>query len=117
MAISIGTAVSINGGVNGLRTNDWTVTPDDRQTQIPIVGGVHVEDEGIIVAGEKISCTRVFDSTNWATVKGYWTSRTKVSVIGENGETYTNRRVVVKSYTPVDRFYSKVIATIEFWGA
>jgi hypothetical protein len=116
IAISVGTAKSINGGINGLRAINWQVTPDDRQTRTDIVGGVHVQDLGVVEEGEIKSCTAVFDAANWTLVKGYWTSRTLVTVIDEAGNTFTNMRVKVKSYTPVDRFYSKVTATLEFWG-
>ena len=111
MAISIGTVRSYK------RPSSWTVTPDDRQEVIDIIGGVHVQDEGIVDAGEKITCIAIFTAAAWATVKDYWINRTKVTVVDESGNTYTNCRVVVKSYTHVERFPAYYTVTLEFWRA
>lgn len=110
MAISIGSVTSYR------RPSSWQITPDDRQTKIEIVDGIHVEDEGIVAAGETIGCTAIFSATSWVTVKGYWTNRTLVTVADESGTSYTNRRVVVKSWTYVERFPKYITATLEFWG-
>lgn len=109
MAISIGSIKSYK------RPSSWTITPDDRQEQIEIIGGVHVQDEGVVAAGEKITCTAIFSAAAFATLEDYWQDRTKVTVIDESGTTRTNCRVVIKSYTYVERFPAFYTVTLEFW--
>ena len=64
----------------------------------------------------------MFDERNWELVKQYWTTRTLVPVADEPEKSnevrtpYGNRRVVIKSYSPVDRFRTKISATLEFWA-
>ena len=110
MAIKIGDVYSF------ARPTSWTITPDDRMSKIEIIDGVHVQDFGVVDAGQTIACTVRLSAANWATVKGYWTGRTLVTAVDESGTSWTNRRVVVKSWTYVERFPAYVDVTLEFWG-
>jgi len=110
MAIKIGTAVSFKN------PESWENTPDDRQTQIKIIDGIYVEDNGIVPAGDVISCQVIFDAVNWLIIKGYWYSRTLVAVIDHTGNSLGNKRIVVKKYKYVDKHPNFYDVTMEFWG-
>jgi len=110
MVISIGTAKSFK------KPDSWENTPDDRQTMIKIVGGVHIEDNGLIADGEILSCQVVFNAVNWAIVKNYWVNRTMVEVIDHAGNALVSKRVVVKKYSYVDKFPKYYTVTLEFWS-
>lgn len=112
------TTIVINiGSAKSFRSPEsWDVTPDDRQERVEIVGGIHVEDYGVIDAGEVVSCQLVFDATNWALVKGYWTARTLVAVTDQAGNSLGNRRVVVKKYKYQDRHPKYYTVDLELWA-
>jgi len=110
MAINVGSAVSFKN------PESWENTPDDRQTQIKTVGGIYVEDNGIIPDGEVVGCQAVFDAANWALIKGYWYSRTMVAVMDHAGNSLGAKRVVVKKYKYVDKHPKYYDVTLEFWG-
>ena len=111
MAIKVGAAVSFKN------PESWENTPDDRQTQIRIIGGVYVEDNGIIPEGEIVSCQIVLDAANWLIVKGYWYARTIVEVIDHAGNSLGTKRISVKKYKYVEQHPKFYDVTIEFWGA
>ena len=110
MVINIGIAKSFK------KPESWDTAPDDRQTLIKIIGGVYVEDNGIVPEGDVISCQAVFDAVNWAIVKGYWYSRTLVAVTDHAGHSLGMKRVVVKKYSYVDKFIKYYTVTIDFWS-
>lgn len=110
MVISIGTAKSFK------KPESWENTPDDRQTLIKIIGGVYVEDNGLIANGEVLSCQVVFDAANWAIIKGYWYNRAMVEVIDHAGNALGVKRIVVKKYGYVDKFPKYYTVTLEFWS-
>ncbi len=110
MVINIGTAKSFK------KPESWENTPDDRQTMIKIVGGVHVEDNGLIPNGEILSCQVIFDAANWAIVKGYWYARTLVAVTDHAGNSLGLKRIVVKKYAYVDKFPKFYSVTLELWS-
>ena len=98
-----------------LEVENWQIVPDDRQQQIEIVGGTAVQDFGHNEEGDKVSCTVTVFLDGWETIKGYWDSRTPVSISDEAGVVWSNMRVVVKSYQHVPHFPKAVKATLEFW--
>ncbi len=109
MAIKIGEAVSL-----GNPTNE-TITPDDRQQTMEVIGGVVVQDYGHVEAGDRISWTLAFRTPEWEKVKRYWNGREMVLVEDAAGEAFY-ARVVVKSYMRLARFEGKAIeANIELW--
>ncbi len=110
IVIKIGDAKSFT------RPSQWTVTPDDRQTKIEIIDGVHVQDYGVVDDGETITFTAVFDKTNAALIRQYWVTRTLVPVIDHGNENLGLRRVVVKSWTKNERFPKMYIITLELWA-
>ena len=110
MAIKIGAAVSFKN------PESWENTPDDRQTQIKIIGGIYVEDNGIIVEGDVISCQVIFDATNWEIIKGYWCSRALVEITDHTGKSLENKRIVVKKYKYVEKHLKFYDVTLEIWG-
>jgi hypothetical protein len=114
MAIKIGTATSLG------KVQNWTVIPDDRQTKTQTMDSpyIFIVDNGRREAGDSYQFTATFTAANWTIVKGYWMKRTLVSVVTDSGETFTNRRVIVKQWTwPAGFEKTYVNATIELWGA
>ncbi len=97
------------------KAEGWSYTPDDRQEKIELINGVTVQDCGHVEAGDTFSCSATFSSTDFVILMGYWTNRTKVTVVDESGASHSNMRVIVKSYTYVNRFPSYVKADLEFW--
>ena len=106
-----------------LAPDEATVTPDDRQELVKtfsysggvIVPGVLVVDGGTVATGREDSYSGVkFSAAGWATVLGYATDRTLVSVTGLDGVAVSNCRVRVKQYQDQRRF-NMVIADLEFW--
>ena len=110
IVIKIGDAKSFN------RPSQWTVTPDDRQTKIEIIDGVHVQDYGVVNEGGTISFTAVFDAENAEKIRQYWITRTLVPVIDHGNENLGLRRVVVKSWSKNERFPKMYIVTLELWA-
>ncbi len=108
MAIRIGSVWSLSN------PESETITPDDRQQTIEILGGVSVQDFGHIEAGDKVAWTLDFSPEAWETVKGYWDSRVIVEVKDAGGVRF-HGRVVVKSYRRKPRFESHITANIEIW--
>ena len=109
MAIKIGEAVSLNNPENE------TITPDDRQQTMEIIGGVVVQDYGHVEAGDKISWTLQFRKAEWEKVKSYWNNREMILLEDAAGEAFY-ARVVVKSYARLARFERQAVeANIELW--
>lgn len=107
--LKIGDAVAFK------RPESWTITPDDRQEKHETIGGVVVEDYGVVDAGETIATTAIFNYYNYLKVLEYWRSRQKVPVIDVAGIDHGALRVVVKSDTYIDRFESFHKLELEFW--
>ena len=109
MAIRIGEAVSLNN------PESETVTPDDRQQMMEVIGGVVVQDYGHIEAGDKIAWTLQFRNSEWEKVRGYWNRREPVLVEDAAGEAFY-ARIVVKSYSRIAGFERQAVeANIELW--
>ena len=98
--LTIGTVTAL------LAPDEATSQPDDRQELVKtfsysggaIVPGVLVVDGGAVANGRVDSYSGVkFSAAGWATVLGYATNRTMVSVTGLDGVTATCR-VRVKQY-------------------
>ena len=114
----------IIGTVTALLTPDEaTSTPDDRQSLEKtfsysggvIVPGVLAVDGGYVASGRVDSYSGVkFSSADWATVLGYCTARTLVSVTGLDGVAVSNCRVRYKQSVEQKKFNS-VTADIEIW--
>lgn len=103
------------GTVTILQNENLAIVPDDRQTLVKIIGGVTVEDYGVCANGEAISVTVTLSDADWATVRGYWTNRTLVTVTLDDNTSFTGR-VVVKNITYADKLlprYKKI--TMELW--
>ena len=98
------------------RSKDFETAPDDRQELVKIIGGVTVEDYGVVDDGEIISFSAIFSAADYETLKGYWSSRTLVPVILDDGRTINNARVVIRRTTYADDLlnsYKNV--QIEIW--
>jgi len=115
--LTIGTVTAL------LAPDEATSTPDDRQSLEKtfsysggaIVPGVLVVDGGTVASGRVDSYSGVkFSAADWATVLGYATNRTMVSVTGLDGVTVASCRVRVKQYQDQRRF-NTVIADLEIW--
>lgn len=98
-----------------MRTENWEVIPDDRQTQIETIGGKVVQDFGHVEEGDNFSCSVTLSAANAEIVLQYWASREKVTVRDVAGQEFQNMRVVVKKYRYVDRFESHYAVDLEFW--
>ena len=75
-----------------------------------------VEDAGYVADGQVISLSAVFSDADFNTLSGYWTNRTKVNVVLDDGTTINSARIVVKGY----QYYDKLINTyklvnLEIW--
>lgn len=115
MAINIGTVKSI-GKTEGLQ-----IIPDDRQELVKTVtstgaSSVAVDDAGYVSDGNVISLNAVFSDTDFTVLSGYWTARTKVTVVLDDGTTIYNARIVIKGY----QYYNDLInnyklVNLEIW--
>ena len=103
------------GEIRTLSVENWQIVPDDRQQLLEIVGGAVVQDFGHITEGDRISCSVTVTSAAWEKIKGYWDSRTMVSVTDEGGNIRPSMRVVVKSYEYMAHFPKVYKISLEFW--
>lgn len=108
MSVKIGEAVSMN------EPEDGAITPDDRQELVKVFGSVVVQDYGHIEAGDTASWKLQFDKKNWELVKSYWHNRVIVNVQDAAKQIF-QARIVVKSYSRVNRFPDYINASIELW--
>ena len=110
MAIRIGNIKSIGNAEN------LSIIPDDRQTLVKVVGGVIVEDYGVVNNGEVISLSAVFSASDYSALLLLWRNRTLVNVILDDGTPINNARIVIKSTTywnSIISSYKKV--AFEIW--
>ena len=103
------------GEIETLRTENWQIIPDDRQTRIETIGGVVVQDFGHVEAGDSYSCNVTVPSAGANIIAAYWHNRTFVPIIDAHGVAIGDMRVVIKKYGYVDRFEDYVWAEIELW--
>ena len=107
--VKIGEAYSLKN------PEDETITPDDRQETLEIIGGVVVQDFGRVEQGDKITWTLQFWKKDWDIVKEYWNNRELVEITDAAGEVFT-ARVVVRSYSRIYKFENLAVqASIELW--
>lgn len=78
------------------RTTDMEIVPDDRQEIVKTIGGVVVEDYGVITNGEITTLSCVFSATDYSTLLNYWSNRTKVTVTLDDGTIINNARIVIR---------------------
>ena len=115
MAIKIGTIESVGS------TNNLERLPDDRQALVKTVTNngtpsVTVEDYGVVANGEIISCNAVFSSADYATLLNYWSNRTQVTVILDDGTTINNARVVIRRSSYYDNLLNPYkTVQLEIW--
>ncbi|MBR4382010.1 MAG: phosphoribosylformylglycinamidine cyclo-ligase [Selenomonadaceae bacterium] len=103
------------GDVETLRTENWSIVPDDRQTKIETIGGVVVQDFGRVEAGDNYSCSVTMSTAAATVVFAYWHNRVLVNVRDVAGLVIPNMRIVVKKFSYVDRFENFIQADIELW--
>ena len=104
------------GEVETLRTEDWNVIPDDRQTRIETIGGIVIQDFGHVEEGDAYSCKVTLSADNASILSGYWCDREPVNVRDVSGRELQNMRVVVKKYGYVERYEEDYYwAELEFW--
>ena len=105
------------GEVYSYRTPEsWEENPDDRQERIEVIGGVVVQDYGVIEEGKILKCQALFKVSDWENViKNYWKNRTRVTVTDESGKEYSNVRVVYKGRQYLAKFPAYTLLTLEFW--
>lgn len=97
------------------RTGEWLTSTDDRQTMIKTFGGNIIEDYGHFDSGDVISSEFIFRKIDWETIKSYWLNRTKVDIIKEDSTMISNVRVVVKTYSEINKFPDMIKSKLEFW--
>ena len=100
-----------------LRTPEsWNEQPDDRQERVEVVGGVVVQDQGVVEEGTIFSCQAIFRTADWFNIiRPYWLNRTKVTVSDESGKIYENVRVVYKGRQYLPKFPKYTTLNLEFW--
>lgn len=104
------------GRVKTLSVENWRVIPDDRQTMYEVIGGVVVQDFGHVADGDKISCKIAVQEVDAPILVGYWHNREPINVVDEAGHVWSNRRLVIKSYSYKPYFADVYEAEIELWG-
>lgn len=100
MAIRIGTIGSLG------KTRDLEIIPDDRQALVQTIGGVVVEDYGVVADGEVISMSAIFSAADYETLKSYWSTRQLVTVTLDDGTVIQNARVVIKRVRYADDLFN-----------
>ena len=105
----------VEESVKPLRTEDWSVIPDDRQTRIETINGVVVQDFGRVETGDYYSCKVTLSADDADKVNTYWHKRTPVKVRDVAGVIREDMRVVVKKFGYVSRFEDYYWAELEFW--
>lgn len=104
------------GEIETLRTEDWNVIPDDRQTRIETIGGVVIQDFGRVEAGDAYSCKVTLSADNANILSGYCRDRTPITIRDVGGREITNKRVLIKKYGYVERYEKEYYrAELEFW--
>lgn len=103
------------GEITTLSVSGWTVTPDDRQTQLETPNGIAVQDFGHVEEGDTISCTVTIRPEGAFKLYFYWNNRSRVDVVDEAGKVWKNLRVVVKNPAPVEHFPDYYTVELEFW--
>lgn len=104
------------GDVETLRTENWSVIPDDRQTRIETFDGVVVQDFGHIIEGDSYSCSVTLPAAGGASIAEYWNKRELVTVRDVAGVELPDMRVVIKKYSYVEFFEKEYFkADLEFW--
>lgn len=109
MSVTIGEARSMGDPRNE------RVTLDDRQERVEVIGGVVVQDQGRVPEGDMAEWTLDFDPESWGLVLGYWEARQIVPVGGLLEEGTVDARIIVKSYSRINRFRKYVTADLEIW--
>lgn len=113
--VTIGTIHSVG------HADNYTSTPDDRQTLVKTVtstgaGSVTVEDYGVVDDGEIVSFTAVFSAADYSALVAIWKARTLSTVTFDDGTVWSNARVVIKGVSYFDSKlarYKKV--QLEVW--
>ena len=103
------------GEVETLRTENWEVIPDDRQTRVETIGGLVIQDFGRVEVGDSFSCSVTVSVADSVLLNSYWTDRRLVDVRDTSGNILSDMRVVIKKYGYVERFETYYWAEIEFW--
>jgi hypothetical protein len=87
------------GTVESLREPEsYKVTPDDRQEQIKVLGGVHIQDNGVFGSGMIAKGSALFSIDDWPTLEGYWLNRITVDVVDKYGKVLENRRLKITGF-------------------
>ena len=106
-----------------LTPDQISISPDDRQELVQTLAytdgnwtpSVAILDGGICESGEKMMISGVkFRQADWATIYGYWTGRTAVSITDTTGTVKAGCRVVVKGWVMSKRF-ATITADLEVW--
>ena len=103
------------GEVETLRTENWDVIPDDRQTRVETIGGLVVQDFGRVEEGDSFSCSVTVSAADSVLLNSYWIERQLVDVRDTGGNILSDMRVVIKKYGYVERFETYYWAEIELW--
>jgi len=88
------------------KVTDFATIPDDRQLIQPLVDPPYnaAIDNGYHETGDTYTFSCVLSVADFATVKGYWINRTKVTVVNEDGEALSSCRIRILSYKPKEGF-------------
>ena len=106
--VTIGDARSMND------PDGESIVTNDRQTLVQTMGGNVVQDFGYHASDSKLTLSLQFDAANWEKVCGYWQSRKLVDITDTSGHKI-NGRIIIKSYSYIDRFRDYIKASLEIW--
>lgn len=101
MSIRIGSISSVGHAEN------FSIVPDDRQSLVKVIDGVAVEDYGVCSDGEIFSLTAIFSASDYSTLLNYWTNRTHVTVVFDDGRTVNNARIVIRGVSYFDNIQNQ----------
>ena len=103
------------GDIFSIRTPEsYEYKFDDRQERIKVIDGMIVQDRGRVPEGDVITCTAVFNKSDFEGVlTDYWINRSKITFQDEAGKIYENMVFSVKSYKYYTKLPNYVIVTFE----
>lgn len=87
------------------RSDDFSITPDDRIELVQTINGVTIADGGRFPIGDRYTMTAVFDAITYNKLKTVWATREDVDVVFDDGTTLVNAVVLVKGIS----FYDKIM--------
>lgn len=108
--------IKINGIESLGAVENFTVTPDDRQTLVQVLDGAVVQDMGYFDEGMKFAFSVTFTSEDFAKVIALWKERARITFTDSAGVEWQDCRLVLKTWQYLDHFERRACkASCEIW--